>query len=116
MQKARRRKLSAVAHGSGCSTPFTCSGSWFHDAATHCFPLALPLALFARTGLEDVVSVLLRLSLAALRRSPVAEVVQSESRAPTTWLRVASLGPRLESGWLSAAFLPVGPLLTLPPG
>ena len=78
MQKAERRKIGAVALGSGCSTPFTRSGSWFLDAASHRFPLALPLALSARTWLEDVDSVLLRLSLASLSRSPVAEVVLSE--------------------------------------
>ena len=54
MQKARRRKLSAVALGSGCCTSFNRCGSWLLEAATHCFPLALPLALTARTGLDDV--------------------------------------------------------------
>ena len=72
MQNVERLKLGTVALGSGCSTPFTRSGSWFLDATSHRFPLALPLALSARTWLEDVDSVLLRLFLAALLRSPIA--------------------------------------------
>ena len=43
---------------------------------------------------------ILCLVAAALRRSPVAEVVLSFSRAPTPWLLVASRGLWYASGWL----------------
>ena len=59
--------------------------------ATRRFSLALPLAFSIRTVLEHVAYVMSRLSLAVLRRSPVAEVVMFDSRAPTTWLLMAML-------------------------